>query len=180
MQSLPLNAVFEFDYKSMSLKPVEQLVCIRMFQFLHSGQSFSLNGLSDVCNCSRQTVYTSVSKLVDLGFFESKHSIGKKSVYSLGSLFQFDEQVIDEPLLVDEKNCSSQADNEPDFSSIKSCFYDLPHPDDFDDTDSKVIHDVPVDALLSMGENPMGYISNHCAPSNSKRASARRKRKKKK
>lgn len=174
-----LDKAFEFDYKSMSLKPVEQLVCIRMYYLISSGQSFSLTGLSELCNCSRQTVYSSVSRLVDLGFFEGKQDIGRKSTYSVGRLFLGDVDSCDKGNSK-ESHVSEVDSKEVDFSSIKACFSDellSLEPNEFDDLP---MMDVPVDSLLSMGGSVPRVTFPSCAPSSSKRAKARRNRKKRK
>lgn len=185
MDNSSVEFLFNTDYKSYSLKPVEQLVCIRMLYLSFRGQSISLSNIADVCNCSKQTVYSAASKLVSLGLFDSHQSNGKVTQYDVNPDF-FDVNSIStqesEPFLANDLPDAisadlSQGDLWDSFDS-SSIFKSRKNIDDVDGNFMS-LENVHVDALLEQGHEPTHLVQRHCVPSNTKRSKARKKRKRK-
>ena len=178
MHSSLIEFLFNTDYKSYSLKPVEQLVCMRMLYLSSKGESISLSNIADTCNCSKQTVYSAASKLVALGLFDSQQNIGKMTDYIVNpdfldtSQFELPEQ---EPGI--NSSSSSEEDMWNSFDA-KNLFENYESTANVKENPIS-IEDAHIDTLLMQGHQPVDLVANHCAPSSSKRSKARKKRKKK-
>lgn len=178
MDSSLIEFLFNTDYKSYSLKPVEQLVCMRMLYLSSKGESISLSNIASACNCSKQTVYSAASKLVTLGLFNSHQNIGKMTDYEVNPDFLNLKHIA---LPENKPGHSSSNLNEEDlwnnFDST-NIFSNNENTDNAKDNYVS-IEDAHIDTLLRQGHEPAQIVANHCVPSNSKRSKARKKRKKK-
>jgi len=174
MDSSLIEFLFNTDYKSYSLKSVEQLVCMRMLYLSSKGESISLSNIARVCNCSKQTVYSAASKLVTLGLFNSHQNIGKMTDYEVNPDFLNLKQIaLPESKPVHSSSNLNKEDLWNNFDST-NIFNNNENKDNY-----VSIEDAHIDTLLRQGHEPAQIVANHCAPSNSKRSKARKKRKKK-
>ena len=77
-------SILSFDLSSFDLKPIDQLVFIRLGDLILSGVPVSASCLCEICNCTKPTIYSSLAKLSFLGLIEVNRFPGQLSSYSLG------------------------------------------------------------------------------------------------
>jgi hypothetical protein len=75
--------LLSFDLSSFDLKPIEQLLFLRIGNYIELGFSASIFDLCSVCNCTKPTIYSSLSRLSSLGLISIVRSPGQINTYSL-------------------------------------------------------------------------------------------------
>ena len=89
------------DYSAIGLKPVEQLVFLKLSYALSDdlfdSVTFSINYICELCNCTKPTVISSLAKLESLGLISIQKTPGSNNSYSLNkpyveSLFRFETE----------------------------------------------------------------------------------------
>jgi hypothetical protein len=75
--------LLSFDLSPFDLKPIDQLLFLRIGNYIELGFSASIFDLCSVCNCTKPTVYSSLTKLSSLGLISIVRSSGQINTYSL-------------------------------------------------------------------------------------------------
>jgi hypothetical protein len=83
-----IDKIFRLDYSKLELKPVEQLLFLRISYYVSLGGefisiAFPITYFCKVCNCTRPTVHAALARLEELGLILIDRKPGSNNNYSL-------------------------------------------------------------------------------------------------